>query len=92
MVPSTKSELIAQTVTWFPHNLKIPSADAKQTIFAAAKYLTQDLLQTESTPLIPPEDTNTRKALQQISDIFRNQLTTYEVIPPSKPNKFPKGQ
>ena len=51
--PRTNSERISQNDTWFPHSLKMPSADEKQSIVAAAKNLTQALLQTVFTPIIP---------------------------------------
>ena len=68
----------------------MPSADAKQTIFAATKDITQALLQTDSTTLLPPKGTNTGNSLQQLSEIFRNRLTSSALIPPYEPTEVPR--
>ena len=68
--PATNSSRIANTVDWFPHNLKMPTATSSDILIATAKDLTSALKQTQRNPLVPPPDTQTRKALQTLTDIF----------------------
>ena len=73
--PATNSSRIANTVDWFPHNLKMPTATSTDILIATAKDLTSALRQTEHNPLVPPPDTQTRKALQTLTDIFSNKIS-----------------
>ena len=73
--PATNSSRIANTVDWFPHNLKMPTATSTDILIATAKDLTSALRQTEHNPLVPPPDTHTRKALQTLTDIFSNKIS-----------------
>jgi hypothetical protein len=70
--PSTNATRIVNTVDWFPHQLKMPTASTNDTIIAAAKDLTAALRQKNKQPLLPPTNTQTRFALAQLSDIFNN--------------------
>jgi hypothetical protein len=60
-MPSTNATRTVNTIDWFPHNIKMPTATTSHTIIAAAKDLAT-----------APEDMQTRLALQQLSDIFNN--------------------
>jgi hypothetical protein len=62
--PSTNATRIVNTVNWFPHNIKIPTATTKDAIIAAAKDLTTALGKSNRQPLLPPADTQTRVALK----------------------------
>ena len=70
--PAATSSRIANTVDWFPPNLKMPTASSTDILIATAKDLTSALKQTQRNPLVPPPDTQTRKALQTLTDIFTN--------------------
>jgi len=70
--PSTNSTRIANTVDWFPHNIKMPTATSTDILLATAKDLTAALKQTQRNPLVPPPNTETRKALQTLTEIFSN--------------------
>jgi hypothetical protein len=93
--PSTNATRIVNTVDWFPQNIKIPTATTSDTIIAAVKDLAT-ALGTNRQPLIPPADTQTRLALQQLSDIFNNATrpihSTDADLPrvPSKPLSLSK--
>lgn len=81
-IPETSSELIGQTVTWFPHNFKMPTPPATDIIISAAKDLTAALKQTNASPLLPPANTVTRQApLHQLADIFANKPATAATSP-----------
>ena len=70
-VPSTRSERISQTLSWFPHHVTMPVPTNNDMILAAAKDLTEALLN-------KPKNTSTIdhephvKQLKQLGDIFTN--------------------
>jgi hypothetical protein len=94
--PSTNATRVVNTVDWFPHKLKMPTATTKDTIIAAANDLATALRKSDRQPLLPQADTKTRIALKQLSDIFSNATrpihTTDADLPrvPSKPLTFSK--
>ena len=73
-VPATNAERIGDTVTWLPHHVHMPTSTAEDIIVAAANDLTHALLQSDSSPLLPPINTETRKALQQLQQIFNDKF------------------
>jgi hypothetical protein len=70
--PSTNATRVVNTVDWFPHKIKMPTATTNDTIIAAAHDLAIALGKPNRQPILPPKDTQTRAALQQLSNIFRN--------------------
>jgi len=52
----------------------MPTSTAEDIIVAAANDLTHALLQSDSSPLLPPINTETRKALQQLQQIFNDKF------------------
>ena len=73
-VPATGKERIADTVTWLPHNIHMPTATAEDIIIAAANDLTHALKQADRSPLLPPQNTQTRTALMQLQNIFSDRF------------------
>ena len=84
-IPSTNSFCIANTVDWFPHNIKMPTANATDILLATAKDLTAALRQHQQNPLLPPPDTQTRHALTKLNEIFSNATKQQEEIPATLP-------
>ena len=73
-IKATNAERIGDTVTWLPHHVHMPTSTAEDIIISAANDLTHALLQSDSSALLPPLNTETRKALQQLQQIFTNQF------------------
>jgi len=73
-IPATNAECIGDTVTWLPHHVHMPTSTAEDIIISAANDLTHALLQSDSSPLLPPLNTETRKALQQLQLFFTDQF------------------
>jgi hypothetical protein len=69
----------------------MPTATTKGTIIAAAKDLTTALGKSNRQPLLPPAETQTRVALQQLNDIFNNATRPiHSPRVPSEPLAFSK--
>lgn len=70
---STKAERNSDTVEWFPHDVKMPTASTLDLLAAATrdilKYLSSS---TNSSPLAPLTDSE-HEALKTITNIFNNQ-------------------
>ena len=89
-IPSTNSVRISDTVSWIPHNIQMPTSSATDIIVAAAKDLTQALHQTSSSPLLPPANTETRKALTTLTTLFSNRVPTIKnTLPIIDPHSTP---
>ncbi len=73
-IPSTGAERIADTVTWLPHHIHMPTSSAEDIIIAAANDLTHALQQTDKSPLLPPVNTQTRSALMRLQQIFTDRF------------------
>jgi len=73
-IKATNAEHIGDTVTWLPHHVHMPTSTAEDIIISAANDLTHALLQSDFSPLLPPLSTETRKALQQLQQIFTDQF------------------
>jgi len=84
-IPSKNSFRIANTVDWFPRNIKMPTASATDILLATAKDLTAALRQHQQNPLLPPPDTQTRHALTKLNEIFSNATKQQEEIPATLP-------
>jgi hypothetical protein len=72
-VTSTCSERISDTVTWIPHGISMPTSSTTDIIIAAANDLTKALKQSVQAP--SPLPTETTKALETLTTIFRNHST-----------------
>ena len=73
-IPETNSERVTDNLTWVPHNIPVPTATQKDLIIASANDLTAALQMFVKSPLIPPADTITRKALLDLSTIFSAEV------------------
>ena len=89
-VPATNAERIGDTVTWLPHHVHMPTSTPEDIIIAAANDLTHALLQSDSSPLLPPLHTETRKALQQLQQIFTDKFAHPLKPLPSTTTKLPR--
>ena len=81
---STKAERISDTVEWFPHEVKMPTASTLDLLAAATrdilKYLT---MPNTNSPLGPLSDSE-HAALKTISEIFQSKT---QASPASKPTQ-----
>jgi len=84
-IPSTNSFRIANTVDWFPHNIKMPTASATDILLATAKDLTAALRQNQQNALLLPPDMQTRHALTKLNEIFSSATKPQEEIPATLP-------
>ena len=86
-IPTTARTRIAETVRWFPHNYKMPSASREDTIIAAAKDLTAALLSKNHSTLLPPISSQTRTQLKHLASLFSPSIqdTPSRAIEPRVP-------
>ena len=89
-IPATNAIRISDTVSWVPHNIKMPTSSATDLIVAAASDLTHALQQTTHSPLLPPANTETRKALSTLTTLFSNRIPTQKnSLPLVDPHSLP---
>ena len=89
-IPTTNAIRISDTVSWVPHNIQMPTSSATDLIVAAAKDLTHALQQTTQSPLLPPANTETRKALSTLTTLFSNRIPTLKnSLPLADPHALP---
>ena len=85
---STGRTSIVDTLKWMPHNFRMPIANRKGLIVAAARDLTKAILSTDTDRLLPALDSDTRSQLHQLSKLFAKALPTeaqdthFHMIPP----------
>ena len=65
---------ITDNVTWLPHRTPLPTATTEDLIVASVNNLATALLHHKPTDLLPPLNTDTRKALLKLGMIFANQV------------------
>ena len=83
-VPSTKAERTTDTVAWFPHNTKMPTASSLDLTAAATKDTLSALQKpTANSPLHPLSDSET-EALKTAVNILNKRTETLPVPPPPK--------
>ena len=89
-IPATNAIRISDTVSWVPHGIKMPTSSATDLIVAAAKDLTHALQQTTQSPILPPANTETRKALATLTTLFSNRIPTLKnSLPLVDPHSLP---
>ncbi|EEC51526.1 predicted protein [Phaeodactylum tricornutum CCAP 1055/1] len=71
-INSTTSERIADTLTWFPSKVQMPTTSSRDTVVAAARNLATALSNPTPASPLAPLATQERVALQQLSTIFSN--------------------
>ena len=67
---ATSAERIANTLTWFPSHVDMPTTSSLELATAAAQDLIAALLHPSDAEPLPPADLVQRAALQQLADIF----------------------
>ena len=80
---ATSSQRIANTLTWFPAHVDMPTTSSLELATAAAQYLVAALLNPSDAAPLPPTALTQRAALQQLADIFATITDT----PPSAPTQ-----
>jgi hypothetical protein len=76
---ATSSQRIANTLTWFPAHVDMPTTSSLELATAAAQDLVAALLQPSDAAPLPSTALTQRAALQQLADIF---ATITEAPPP----------
>jgi hypothetical protein len=79
---ATRAERIANTLTWFPSHVEMPTTSSLELATAAATDLVAALLQPSDAAPLPPAALVQRAALQQLADIF---ATITNAPPPIQP-------
>jgi hypothetical protein len=87
-IQETSSERVADTVTWLPTKVKMPSASSTALATAAAQDLVKALQQTTTAAPVSPLNVTQHAALQQLADIFAD-TTEAPVSPPTTPTVPP---
>ena len=88
---ATSAERIANTLTWFPAHVEMPTTSALELATAAAQDLVAALLQPNTTAApLPPADLVQRAALQQLADIFATLTDTDKTATPNTPAPIPR--
>jgi hypothetical protein len=94
-IHGTTSERIADTLTWFPSKVKMPTTSSHDTVVAAARDLVKALSNPTPASPLAPLGTQERAALEQLSNIFSNfsdpsiTLDTKSPAAPSVPRPVP---
>ena len=84
-IPSTKSERISQTLSWFPHHVMMPVPTNNDMVLAAAKDLTEALLNKTKKHSNIIQEPHV-KQLKQLGEIFTN----HAVPPTSSTDPLPR--
>ena len=75
---STQAERVSDTVEWFPHEVKMPTASTLELLLAATKDILKCLEQpTHNSPLHPLTDSE-QESLKTLTNIFQNNLPTQQ--------------
>ena len=79
----TRAERIADTLAWFPSEIKMPSASSTDAAIAAAHDLITALQNPHPASALSPLADNEHAALQQLAEIFRNRTDPSTIpVPP----------
>ena len=79
----TRSERIADTLAWFPTEVKMPTASSTDAAITAANDLVTALQNPHPASALSPLADNEHAALQQLAEIFRNRTDPSTVpVPP----------
>ena len=81
--PVTESTRICDTVTWFPHNLRMSTAARYQIIIVTASDLIKVLLTSYNNSLIPTLGTDTREHTVDLTNTF------HQILPKKNDISFP---
>ena len=81
---STKAERISDTVEWFPHQVKMPTASTLDLLTAASRDILKYLTQPNTTSPLPPLSDSEHSTLKTISEIFQNKT---QQASPSNPTQ-----
>jgi len=65
-VPSIGAERIADTVTWLPHNIDMPTSSSNPPMVLNMHFA--------KSPMLPPVNTQTRTALMKVQHIFTDRF------------------
>ena len=82
---ATSAERIANTLTWFPSQVEMPTTSSLELATAAAQDLVAALLHPSDASPLPSADLVQRAALQQLADIF----ATITDANPTRPTPAP---
>jgi len=88
-VTKTKSERIANTVTFEPHLFSTPYLSPSKQAIQAAQSLTEALKNTVNTPPFQTPQTETMKALTLLANIFQHSIKT-DTTRPTKTTSPPR--
>jgi hypothetical protein len=82
---------IADTVRWFPHgDLKMPISSKDDDLLRAFLHdLRVTLKSTISNDLLPPPNSESRKILEQLNEMFDQNTTKVPRVPTSTPSVAP---
>ena len=88
-VTSTCSERITDSVTWLPHGISVPTTSPTDLIIAATNDLTTAIAKADLLTLLPPDGTETRKVLEQLTALFHNRPNTIKQKDKHLPSSAP---